>query len=82
MPTLAMTEVHTTLARQGAAPTHHGRLDALRALCERSPHCLALVLVGSFAQGRGDRISDLDRVAIVDGEREVDFAQEADALIR
>ena len=81
MPTLAMTEVHATLARQGAAPAHHMRLDALHALCERSPHCLALVLVGSFAQGLGDRISDLDLVAFVDGQREAEFAHEADALI-
>ena len=40
------------------------RLTNLVALAEVDPRLLAIVLVGSYAKGVGDRLSDLDLVAI------------------
>lgn len=78
---MPMQDLHAALQRQDAAPSHHPRLDAIRGLCERSPHCRAVALVGSFAQGKGDRISDLDLAAFVADGREAEFLAEVDALI-
>lgn len=69
------------LVAQGAAPSHRPRLAALRALCERTPACRAMALVGSFAQGRGDRISDLDLAAFVEPGHESAWLAEARPLI-
>lgn len=76
-----MNDLHAALAKQGAAPAHQRRIDALRALCERSPHCLAVALVGSFAKGTGDRISDLDLAAFVADGREAEFMGQVDERI-
>lgn len=69
------------LKSQGAAESHLARLAAIRSLCERSPHCLGLALVGSFGQGRGDRVSDLDLAAVVADDREAGFMDSADELL-
>lgn len=69
------------LTALGAAESHLPRLAALRALCERSPHCLGLALVGSFAQGGADRLSDLDLAAFVADDREAEFMAQADELL-
>jgi hypothetical protein len=66
---------------QSAAASHLPRIAAIRALCERSPHCLGLALVGSFAQGRGDRISDLDLAAFISDDREAEFMDAVHELI-
>jgi hypothetical protein len=69
------------LRDQGAVPAHHERIDAIRALCESTPHCLGIALVGSFAKGTGDRISDLDLAAFVMDDREAEFMNQVDELI-
>lgn len=56
------------LALQGGHPPLLQRLAALRSLCQGWPGCRGLALVGSFAQGRGDRVSDLDLAALVDDD--------------
>ncbi|TDP61460.1 NUDIX domain-containing protein [Roseateles toxinivorans] len=63
----SMNAILRGLAEQGAPPSHLRRIEALRQLCERSPGCVGLALVGSYAQQRGDRISDLDLVALFTG---------------
>lgn len=77
MPTEPLSSLHECLTSQNAARSHLARITEVRALCERSPHCLALALVGSFAQGKGDRISDLDLAAFVEDGREVEFMAQA-----
>jgi len=77
MPTEPLSSLHACLTSQSAAPSHLARIAEVRALCERSPQCLAVALVGSFAQGKGDRISDLDLAAIVEDGREVEFVAQA-----
>lgn len=52
------------LQAQGAPPSHMERLNGLTALAKSDPSWLAIALVGSYAKGYGDRISDLDLVAI------------------
>lgn len=69
------------LAAQGAAPSLLPRLAGLRALCQASPHCLGLALVGSFAQGRGDRVSDLDLAAVVADGREAELLAQAEPIL-
>ncbi len=73
----SLTSIQERLASQGAAPSHLQRIASVQLLCEVSPHCVALALVGSFAQGCGDRISDLDLAAFVDEGHEVDFLEAA-----
>lgn len=51
------------LREQAAAPSHLERLAQLRALFEADAACVAAVLVGSFAKGSGNRLSDLALVA-------------------
>ena len=81
MPHDTLPALQSLLVAQGAAASHLPRLARLRELCERSPHCLGLALVGSFAQGRGDRISDLDLAAFVADDRETEFLAQADAVL-
>ena len=81
MATEPISQVLMQLSLQAAAPSHSGRLAALRELCEQSPHCVALALVGSFAQGRGDRISDLDLAAFVLNDREAEFLASANEIL-
>src|SRR5664279_666171 len=52
------------LREQHAPESHLARLTELVSLAENNPHVLALFLVGSYAKGAGDRVSDLDLVAI------------------
>jgi predicted nucleotidyltransferase len=62
MPTL--NELLDHLRAQHAPPSHLVRLTDLVALAGHDPRLLALSLVGSYARGTGDRLSDLDLVAI------------------
>jgi hypothetical protein len=81
MPSIPISDLHASLSRQGAAGSHHRRVDDIRSLCESSPHCLAIALVGSIAQGTGDRISDLDLAAFVADDREAEFLQQVDVRL-
>jgi hypothetical protein len=54
----------STLRRQCAPESHLARLANLVSLAEADSRLLALFLVGSYAKGVGDRVSDLDLVAI------------------
>lgn len=81
MATESLAALQARLTAQGAAASHWPRLSALRALCERAPECKALALVGSFAQGTGDRISDLDLAAFVAEGGEGAFLQRAHVLL-
>ncbi len=58
--------VLAAVAEQGATPDQLDRLRRLCAALAQTPHCRALALVGSYAKGCGDRISDLDLVAFCD----------------
>lgn len=77
MPSEPLSSIQARLLSQGAAASHLPRIAALRELCERSPHCVALAMVGSFAKGCADRISDLDLAAFVADAREVEFMAQA-----
>ena len=81
MPSIAMNDLHAALTTQGAAPAHHQRIDLIRSLCEKTPQCLGVALVGSFAKNTGDRISDLDLAAFVADGRECEFMGQIDDLI-
>lgn len=82
MASLPLPYLLQTLRAQGAAPSHLDRITMLRELCERAPGCVGLALVGSFAKGRGDRISDLDLAAFfVDGSAQ-GFLEQADVSLR
>ena len=52
------------LREQRAPESHLTRISDLVALAENDPKVLAIFLVGSYAKGVGDRVSDLDLVAI------------------
>lgn len=54
----------SALREQGAPESHLARVSELIALAGREPALLAMFLVGSYARGNGDRVSDLDLVAI------------------
>jgi predicted nucleotidyltransferase len=56
--------VLSKLREQRAPESHLLRLAGLVALAESDPRILATFLVGSYAKGVGDRVSDLDLVAI------------------
>lgn len=77
MPTESLVSIQERLVFQGAAPSHLHRIASVQRLCEASPYCVGLALVGSFAQGCGDRISDLDLAAFVDEGRETEFLNQA-----
>lgn len=74
-------DLHAVLKSQDAAPSQLSRLAALRALCEQASECLALALVGSFAQGKGDRLSDLDLAAFVKDGCEAEFLNKARRIL-
>lgn len=59
-----LTDLLSNLRQQGAPESHAARLNDLFELARRNPHVLAIFLVGSYAKGTGDRVSDLDLVAI------------------
>lgn len=81
MPSEPLSSILARLASQGAAPSQLPRIAAMHQLCERSPHCLGLALVGSFAKGCADRISDLDLAAFVADDREAEFMERAHELL-
>ena len=60
----SLNDVLDEVRRQGAPQSHLKRLSDLVALAGREDSLQALFLVGSYAKGVGDRISDLDLVAI------------------
>jgi hypothetical protein len=70
-----------TLQAQQAPASHLVRIQALMALAARSPACVGLVLVGSYAKGTGDRVSDLDLVAFVREGAAQEFLRSADAVL-
>lgn len=57
--------IQSALRLQNAPASHCDRIARIAALARREPQFRAIFLVGSYAQGRGDRVSDLDLVAIV-----------------
>ena len=65
-PPVPIEDIPTRLAAQCAPASHFARIGALQALAAREPSLRAMALVGSYAKGTGDRVSDLDLVAIVD----------------
>lgn len=77
MSTAHLPTILDRLAAQGAPASQLQRLRTLRTLCERTPHCVGLALVGSYAQGKGDRISDLDLVALFKEGQAQSFLQAA-----
>lgn len=81
MTTETRSALQALLVQQNAAPSHLPRLHALFTLCRSSPDCAALALVGSFAQGRGDRISDLDLVCFVADGKEREFMELAHEIL-
>ena len=70
------------LRAQGAPDAQLARLAALRSLAASQPGWQALFLVGSFARGHGDRISDLDLVAIAQPGQGPAVLQAAQALLQ
>ena len=56
------TKLNALLLEQGAPQSHLDRLSTLIALAENDSRFLAMFLVGSYAKGLGDRVSDLDLV--------------------
>lgn len=62
MPTLD--DLLSQLRLQGAPESQATRLKDLVELAHRNPDLLAIFLVGSYAKGSADRVSDLDLVAI------------------
>ena len=62
MPSL--TDLQSQLRVQGAPASHLARIRDLVIFAEHEPSVLAIFLVGSYAKGLGDRLSDLDLVAI------------------
>jgi predicted nucleotidyltransferase len=59
-----VSSVLSALRAQDAPESHLKRVADLVELAARDPALLAIFLVGSYAKGTGDRISDLDLVAI------------------
>jgi hypothetical protein len=74
-------DLELLLKSQNACSSQLRRLEALRALCSQSSECIALALVGSFAQGKGDRISDLDLIAFVKEGSEDELITQAHQLL-
>lgn len=81
MPTESLARLQQRLMDQGAVPSHLKRIADLRALCEADPSCVAVALVGSFAKGCADRISDLDLAAFTRGAGARDFIDRADRVL-
>lgn len=59
-------DIASRLRAQNAPESHLRRISALETLARNEPALRALALVGSYAKGMGDRVSDLDLVALVD----------------
>jgi hypothetical protein len=71
-------DLKARLLAQGAASSHLARIDGLTALAAQESAVVAMALVGSFAKGCGDRLSDLDLVVFVEpgaARRVLDSAQ-------
>jgi predicted nucleotidyltransferase len=60
----SLIDLQSQLRAQCAPASHLARIRDLVVLAEREPSVVAILLVGSYAKGRGDRVSDLDLVAI------------------
>lgn len=69
------------LRAQQAPASHLLRIQGLVRLAQSSPECAGLALVGSYAKGCGDRVSDLDLVAFVRDADARDFLHSADAVL-
>lgn len=69
------------LREQAAAPSHLTRLAQLRAVFEADVTCIAAVLVGSFAKGSGNRLSDLDLVAFTTRGEAQSLSDRADRVL-
>lgn len=70
-------DLRESLLAQHAPASHLARLTALCAMAADDPACRAIALVGSYAKGCGDRISDLDLVAFTEAghcQRVIDAA--------
>jgi predicted nucleotidyltransferase len=59
-------QLSQTLSAQGAPASHLRRIAELQSFAKEEPAIRAIALVGSYAKGLGDRVSDLDLVAFVD----------------
>lgn len=70
-----------TLLAQHAPDSHLARLSALCTLAAADAGCEAIALVGSYAKGAGDRISDLDLVAFTRAGRYQGFLDDAHRLL-
>lgn len=69
------------LKAQSAPASHLQRLERLVQLAEREAALQALVLVGSYAKQTGNRVSDLDLVALVADGMEAQVLASADATL-
>ena len=72
---------HSLVRDQGAPESHLKRLTDLITLAEKEPGLLAIFLVGSYAKGVGDRVSDLDLVVIADTGHSSIVLQRAQELL-
>ena len=61
-----LTLVLQRLEEQAAPPSHAARLRQIVSVVERHHPTAAIALVGSYAKGTGDRVSDLDLAVIAD----------------
>lgn len=77
----SLNELLHGLRAQQAPASHRVRLTDLVALAGRDPRLQSMALVGSYAKGSGDRLSDLDLVAIAaPGESEAVLQAAQDLL--
>ena len=74
-------DLEATLREQGAPASHLQRLADLISLAQRDSTILAMFLVGSYARGTGDRVSDLDLVAIAAPGHEQSLLRIAHSLL-
>ena len=79
MPPLNL--LQSTLREQSAPESHLKRIADLVTLADRDPTLLAMFLVGSYARGNGDRVSDLDLVAIAARGSERDVLHAAHEIL-
>jgi predicted nucleotidyltransferase len=63
---MELDDIASRLLAQNAPESHLQRIRALEMLARSEPALRALALVGSYAKGVGDGVSDLDLVALVD----------------
>lgn len=69
------------LRSQQAPASHLLRMQGLLEIARDNPACVGMALVGSYAKGQGDRVSDLDLVAFVQDADARDFLRAADAVL-